>query len=146
MNGARVAAPALAAMLMLASCGDDGRERRRQSLGADRSPAAMMRVADAGSGARSFGGCARCHTIRPGGQRRAGPNLYGIIGAPVARRDPRFGYSAALQNLGGTWTPARMDAWLADPQAVAPGTTMLFGGIADPLERADIIAYLETQR
>ena len=37
-----------------------------------------------------------------------------------------------------------MDRWLTNPARVAPGTTMGFPGIADPLERADVIAYLQT--
>lgn len=68
------------------------------------------------------------------------------MGKPVAQNSSRFGYTAALQELGGTWTPERMDAWLTKPQKVAPGTSMTFPGLADPLDRADIIAFLSAQR
>lgn len=31
------------------------------------------------------------------------------------------------------------------PRLVVPGTTMQFPGVKDPLDRADLIAYLRTQ-
>ena len=58
---------------------------------------------------------------------------------------PRFGYTAALQRIGGRWTPERMDAWLTNPRRFAPGTSMGYPGLADPLARADLIAYLSAQ-
>jgi cytochrome c len=39
-----------------------------------------------------------------------------------------------------------MDQWLANPRRMVPGTTMAFAGLADPKDRADVIAYLATQR
>ena len=68
------------------------------------------------------------------------------MGKPVGQNSARFGYTAALQQVGGRWTPDRMDAWLANPQRFAPGTSMGFPALADPLDRADIIAYLAAQR
>ena len=53
-----------------------------------------------------------------------------------------FGYTAALQSVGGTWTCARLDRWLTNPAAFAPGTSMHFPGLRDGLTRADVIAYL----
>jgi cytochrome c len=68
------------------------------------------------------------------------------MGAPIGHHSDRFGYTAALQAVGGVWTPAKMDAWIADPHAVLPDTIMNFDGIPDPLTRADIIAYLQTRK
>ena len=107
--------------------------------------AAHLRVANIGSGERLFGRCAACHAIRRGATDRNGPTLFGVMGAPVAQVSARFGYTAALQRVGGRWTPARMDAWLSNPQRFAPGTSMGFAGLADPLDRADVIAYLQAQ-
>lgn len=66
------------------------------------------------------------------------------MGRPIAGGSARYGYTDALSSVGGRWNPATMDRWLVNPARFAPGTTMRFAGIADPLERADIIAYLET--
>ena len=68
------------------------------------------------------------------------------MGRPIAQNSPRFGYTAALRQVGGTWTRDRLDAWLTNPKALVPGTSMGFAGLSDPLDRADVIAYLETQR
>ena len=80
-----------------------------------------------------------------GGADLDGPNLYGVVGHPVAERRPRFAYSAALRHVGGVWTFARLDAWLTNPAAFAPGTTMTFAGLPDGQDRADVIAFLNTQ-
>ncbi|ONF95202.1 c-type cytochrome [Sphingomonas jeddahensis] len=132
--------------MVLAGCSDSGREERRRAAGPGASFAALMRVADAEAGAAAFGQCGACHTVRRGGGDRNGPNLFGVVGSPIAGNSPRFGYTAALQDVGGDWTRERMDAWLTNPQRFAPGTSMRFPGVADPLVRADIIAYLATQK
>ncbi|MDP4022576.1 c-type cytochrome [Methylobacterium sp. NEAU 140] len=134
----------LALAAAVAACSDDAAERRR-ALGPHPSPGEALRAADAGRGGRLFRQCAVCHAIGKGAVDRDGPNLFGVMGAPVAANSPRFAYTGVLRALGGTWTPERMDAWLAAPAKMAPGTRMAFPGVADPLDRADIIAYLRTQ-
>jgi len=133
------------ACVLLAACSGDDREARRRAAGPSSDLAAHLRVANIDSGERLFGRCAACHAIRRGATDRNGPTLFGVMGAPVAQVSARFGYTAALQRVGGRWTPARMDAWLSNPQRFAPGTSMGFAGLADPLDRADVIAYLQAQ-
>jgi cytochrome c len=136
----------LIAAVMLAACSrDDGAERRAR-LGPNPTLAQFMQVADAKAGARRFGQCAACHSIAAGGADRNGPNLHGAFGAAIAQNRPRFGYTDALQAQRGVWDERRLDRWLADPRAMVPGTSMAFAGVRDPLARADLIAYLETQR
>lgn len=135
---------AAAVVLWAAGCSDGDKEARRRAAGPSPSRETLARVASASAGASQFGRCAACHTILEGGPSRAGPNLHGIMGRPVAGSSARFGYTQALQRIGGTWTPERMDAWLAAPQRFAPGNSMAFPGMPDPLDRADVIAYLQT--
>jgi cytochrome c len=135
----------LALALLVTACSDDGQERRR-SLGDTPIFGDFMRVADAQRGGRLFGQCAACHTIRMGAGDRDGPGLYDVIGKPVATNSKRFGYTGALRSLGGVWTPERLDIWLATPAKLAPGTSMSFRGLQDPLDRADVITYLQTQK
>ena len=135
---------ALALALLASACSDDGRERRR-ALGETPTFDDVMRVADAERGGRLFGQCAACHTISPGAGDRNGPELYGVLGKPVASNSRRYGYTGALRALGGVWTPERMDLWLAAPAKLAPGTSMTFRGLPDPLDRGDLIAYLRTR-
>jgi cytochrome c len=49
-----------------------------------------------------------------------------------------------LQALRGKWTKERLDAFLAAPQSVAPGTAMTYRGVSDPAQRAAIIEYLSS--
>jgi cytochrome c len=48
--------------------------------------------------------------------------VYGRKAGSVAR----FEYSASLLRSGLTWTPATLDQWLADPDAMVPGNNMSF--------------------
>ena len=109
------------------------------------SATAGLRTADAGRGGTLFRTCAACHSVGRGGPDVDGPNLYGVVGAPVAGRRPRYGYTQALRDVGGIWTEARLDAWLTDPAAFAPGTAMRFAGLKEAGDRADIIAFLAAQ-
>ena len=136
----------MGALSLLAGCGggDADRAGRLRSAGHDPDLPALLRVADVDAGRRAFGQCAACHTIGAGGQSLAGPNLHGIMGRDVAS-NPRFGYTQALIDHGGRWDALRMDAWLAAPSRVVPGTRMAFAGVRDPMERADLIAYLRSE-
>lgn len=134
-----------AALILLSGCADDRHEERLRQAGPRPSLAALLKVADPAAGARKFGQCAGCHKISPGAPDFGGPNLHGIYGARMGQNSPRFGYTAALSSAGGTWDAATLDAWIANPKRLIPGTNMQFGGLADPLDRADIIAYLRQQ-
>lgn len=136
---------AILSCLSLMACGDDNRAARLKAAGPRPSLDALMRVADADAGGRTFGQCLACHTIGKGELDRAGPNLHAIMGKPVAGASERFGYTAALMRVGGRWDRATMDRWLTAPQRFAPGTKMTFAGLDDPLARADVIAYLERE-
>ena len=46
---------------------------------------------------------------------------------------------------GGIWTAQRLDAFLADPASLAPGTPMTYR-MEDPAERAAVVAFLQDQR
>ncbi|MFL6547354.1 MAG: PQQ-dependent sugar dehydrogenase [Povalibacter sp.] len=96
------------------------------------------------SGSLLFGSmCQSCHWIHDGLSHRAGPDLFGILDKDVAS-SPNFEYSRALKSFGGQWTRERLDQFLSDPQATAPGTQMNFEGIADAQQRALVIEHLRT--
>ncbi|WP_158809918.1 cytochrome c family protein [Beijerinckia sp. L45] len=140
------ASAAVAILLFVAACSADDKEARRRAAGPAPTQAALAKVASVSAGAGIFTRCAVCHPIQRGASDRDGPNLFGVMGNAIAQNSPRFGYTAALRQVGGTWTRARMDIWLTNPKAFVSGTTMGFAGLPDPLDRADVIAYLETQR
>jgi cytochrome c len=87
--------------------------------------------------------CELCHNLGKGQGAKIGPDLYGVVGRPVAS-EPGFQYSAALKAKGGTWTFDALNVWLTDPRADVPGTLMTFAGLPSEKQRADVIAYLNS--
>ncbi len=47
---------------------------------------------------------------------------------------------------GLIWTPENLNKYLENPKAMVPGTKMVFPGLKSAQDRADVIAYLETQK
>ena len=107
---------------------------------AEPAPAATAEV----SGEKSFAKCTACHKVEKGAPNGIGPNLHGIVGKAVASVEG-FAYSPAMAAKGGNWDEAALDAYIENPRKVVPGTKMSFAGLKDPQDRADIIAYLQSQ-
>jgi cytochrome c len=95
-----------------------------------------------------FQKCYACHSVVPGETGLTGPNLFGVVGRPVASV-AGFDYSAALEALPArgipVWDESALDLFLESPDDVAPGTGMTLIGLRDPAERVDVIAYLAAQ-
>jgi cytochrome c len=87
--------------------------------------------------------CLTCHNMAKGAGDKVGPDLYGVVGRAVAS-EAGFNYSSALKAKGGNWTFDALNTWIANPRADVPGTLMTFGGIPNEKQRADIIAYLNS--
>jgi len=83
--------------------------------------------------------CIACHSPDA---NRVGPKHRGVIGR-IAGTVPDFSYSEAVKSSGVVWTDETLDKWLTNPQAFIPGQRMNFK-VADPADRADLIAYLKT--
>lgn len=101
--------------------------------------------ADAAKGEATFGKCKACHTIDQGAPNGIGPNLYGVVGEAMATGRGGFAFSDALKGKGGKWDFANLDEWLTSPKKFADGTKMSFAGLADPMDRANVIAYLNSK-
>ena len=102
---------------------------------------ARLAEADPARGEKVFRKCVACHTVEKGGRKKTGPNLWGIVGAPVGAREG-FRYSKAMLAFGGSWTPGRLDAYLAKPRGFVKGGSMSFVGLKREQDRADVIAFL----
>jgi cytochrome c len=101
---------------------------------------------DAAAGQRVFAQCRACHTVDNGGRNGVGPNLFGIYGAPAAKREG-FRYSANMQELaqgGLTWTTENLNIYLRNPRDLVPRGSMAFAGVRNDEQRANLIAYLQT--
>ena len=103
--------------------------------------AALLAAADPAAANSVRIRCVACHTFGEGEAGRVGPNLWEIVGRPVAGVEG-FQYSDALIEAGGAWTLDRLDAFLASPQDFARGTRMNYSGIPDAAMRANLVRYL----
>ena len=88
--------------------------------------------------------CGICHAVTAG-ENRIGPTLFGVVGRP-AGSVPGFNYTADHKKLGIAWNAATLNKYLANPRAMVPDTSMVYAGLKDDAERADLVAYLETLR
>lgn len=86
--------------------------------------------------------CAVCHSTDPG-TNKLGPSLAGVVGRKSAS-EQGFSYSPAMAKENVTWDKATLDKYLADPQAMVPGTKMIFPGVKDEADRKALIDYLAT--
>lgn len=107
---------------------------------------ALARGQEAAGGAQLFRSyCGACHAARPGEVLAIpGPSLVGVYGRPAGSL-PGYPYSPALAGANFVWDAAKFEAWLTDPEALVPGTTMRTR-IADPAIRRSIIEWLKGRR
>jgi len=89
-----------------------------------------------------FANCRGCHEVENGTVHGIGPDLWGVAGRRIATARG-YSYSEALKAVPGTWSEERLDAFLADPQSFAPGTSMRSEGLSDPTSRTKLIEYLK---
>ena len=99
---------------------------------------AALAAGDPKAGEAIYGRCQACHALA---YDRVGPRHCGLLGRRAGAVQG-FDYSAPMKKSGIVWTARALDRFLADPVGVVPGTTMTYAGVADPKERADLIAYL----
>ena len=95
-------------------------------------------AADAEHGKVLYQTCAACHTERPDA---LGPSLKGVVGRKSAALED-FRYSNPMKRANLTWDDENLRAYISDPQAKVKGNRMPYGGVTDPKDVDDIIAYL----
>ena len=98
---------------------------------------------DAAKGEKVFALCRSCHVLEEG-VNRVGPSLYNIVGRKSGSV-AGFSYSDANKNSGVTWTTDVLFEYLKDPKGFMPGTKMAFPGIKNDQDRANLVAYLDSQ-
>ena len=97
---------------------------------------------DPAAGKTAFNKCAACHAVTPGANK-IGPTMHGVVGRKAAAVEG-FTYSEAMKAYDVSWTPAELDKYLLAPRETVKGTKMIFTGLKNDAERANVIAYLET--
>ncbi len=104
----------------------------------------LLASADVAAGESAVKKCQSCHNFAEGAGNKTGPELYGVVGQPVAHRTD-FSYSAGMEEhktKGDIWSYENLNAFLHAPKEFTPGTKMNFSGLKNDQERANVIAYL----
>ncbi|MBT2243156.1 cytochrome c family protein [Sphingobium sp. BHU LFT2] len=101
---------------------------------------ALAQAGDATKGKAVFARCAVCHSVDPG-VKKLGPSLSGVFGR-TSGTVPGFTYSPAMQKAKIRWDAKSLDGFLAKPSAAVPGSRMVFAGLPNPADRANLLAYL----
>jgi cytochrome c len=105
--------------------------------------AASAQSGDATRGQRVFNQqCRACHTLEKDGASTAGPNLHGVFGRKAGAA---AGYesSDAMKKSGIVWDDSTMADYNRDPKGKVPGTKMVFNGVKNAGQLADLVAYLK---
>jgi cytochrome c len=101
-----------------------------------------LRNADYMNGKNAFQArCSACHTLADSSSNIAGPNLWGVFDREAGSKSD-FGYSDTLRNADFDWSPARLYAWLGDPQGYLPGNIMGIPEAVPAADRTDIISFV----
>ena len=100
---------------------------------------AAVAAADVEHGKALYQTCAACHTERPDA---LGPSLKGVVGRKSAALDD-FRYSNPMRRANLVWDEDNLRAYIQDPQTKVKGDRMPYGGLSDPKDVDDIIAYLK---
>ena len=103
-------------------------------------PAGSAAAADAVHGKALYQACAACHTERPDA---LGPSLKGVFGRKAAALED-FRYSNPMKRVNLVWDEENLRAYIIDPQGKVKGNRMPYGGITNPKDVDDIVAYLKT--
>lgn len=107
---------------------------------------ALYATADVAAGAKFFATkCATCHTGEKGGANKIGPHLWGVVNRKVASIGD-FNYSSGMKtHADKSWSFDELNHFLWKPSKWVPGTIMSFAGVPKDQERANLIAYLNSQ-
>jgi cytochrome c len=95
--------------------------------------------ADAEHGKALYQACAACHTERPDA---LGPSLKGVYGRKSAALED-FRYSNPMKRANLVWDDDNLRSFIVDPQAKVKGNRMPFGGLSNPKDVDDVVAYLK---
>ena len=101
--------------------------------------AAPLAAGDAERGKALYQACLACHSERPDA---LGPSLKGVVGRKSAALED-FRYSNPMKRANLMWDEENLRAYISDPQARIKGNRMPYGGLTNPNDVDDVIAYLK---
>ena len=85
--------------------------------------------------------CRACHTLAKDGASTVGPNLHGLLGRKAGFAEG-FSSSDAMKASGIVWDDKTLVEYLKDPKGRVPGTKMVYAGLKQEAQQADMMAFL----
>ena len=101
----------------------------------------MAKAQDLAAGEQSFRKCFPCHSIGPDAKNKVGPVLNGLDGRKSGTIEG-YSYTDANKNSGITWSQQAFAEYIKNPMARIKGTKMVFAGIKNEKEIANLWAYI----
>ena len=103
---------------------------------------ALAQAGNAARGERVFNQqCKTCHSLEDG-PSLTGPTLHGMFGRKAGAA-PGFEFSPEMIKSGIVWDETTLAEYSRDPKAKVPGTKMVFNGVKQAGQLADLVAYLK---
>ena len=99
--------------------------------------------------------CVTCHTIKKGGKKKIGPNLFGAYGSkPGGSKGYKYSKSyLKAAEMGTVWNDEAIFQYLADPRKFVRkasgnprGRSKMTFKLKKEAERRDVIAYLKSHK
>ena len=103
---------------------------------------ATANAQDLAAGETSFKKCQACHSIGEGATNKIGPPLNGLAGRKTGTMEG-YDYSEANKSAGIVWDDNTFKDYIQNPTAKIPGTKMMFAGVKNDKETADLWGYLK---
>ncbi len=105
-------------------------------------PSGAALAQDAAAGAKVFNQCRACHQVGETAKNLIGPKLNGLFGRTAGSVEG-FKYSDANIKSGIVWSEAIFAEYIRDPKAKIPGTKMVYAGLKNDQQIADLTAFLK---
>jgi cytochrome c2 len=132
-RNSRIALGVIVALIVVAGGGAVLDHRYEQHDLIDRAQAMTGGNVERGKALFAAYGCGGCHSLQ------GAPQAQGLVGPPLDTIAVRAMIGGRLSN-----TPAHLEQWIRNPQAVSPGTAMPNLGVS-PSQSRDLAAFLYTQ-
>jgi cytochrome c len=103
---------------------------------------ASAQAQDVAAGERIFNQCRTCHQIGETARNGVGPQLNGLFGRKAGSIEG-YSYSNAYKSLDKVWSVENFTVYIKDPRGVTPGTKMVYPGLKDETQIANLVAFLK---
>ncbi len=103
----------------------------------------LFKFSDIAKGTKIAKQCSSCHDFSNKLKIKLGPPLWGVVGRQSGIIAD-FKYSDALLNFKKEWSRIELFNFLEEPKKYVKGTKMIYNGIKKPVDRVNLITYLES--